>query len=427
MTSYGKLEKTIQRQVIPSEISYNSSDDFIAGINSKRTTKRVTPVNSILSTNGGSRTAIFYPPPLAGFLDTSSILLNFTLDVACGGTFTYLRPVDNILSLIKTVRIYLGSSLVDEYLAYDLYINQHYRVKASTEFCYDTLGQTSGFGSPTQRNAFDGRSFSVPFVTSLLTGLPGSPPKYFPSILCDKSPLRIEITLNTPAACLETDSNDLSALHFTLSGLYLSMDYCLIDEMYINSFKQQAQRSGIKFPYNTMTYHSDSIAAGVNNFTARVSSSEKNLKTIISTFRLQADINNPLVNDRISSYEPVVQRLLYRINGFNSSDEPYDSTNLFLYEALKAFQISFTHQMHSKSQLNIAESYHANPIYALNCSSFPNESGKILTGIDTSSSNYSLEILVQQMVVSNALLMETFVVYDSLLIFSPDGSVSKLS
>jgi hypothetical protein len=227
-------------------------------------------------------------------LKRSTLMMRVTLEKTGG---TYVRLAQGC-PIIDRVRIVIGGTEMDSQF-YNRSMNYQWNTSVDSDI-QATIGQDKmGYGTQTDRNAQgadpNGTIYSIIMKSGILNNdilpmkilnqLGGKPKNAF-----------IEMTLAQPRQCLESDGDNLQ---ITVSQL--EWDYWqLSGEAWEADLRKKISSGSFKFGYRDWTVFQNSVQSAANDL--QIPWRGSSLNSIHTILVAGADLNNPLKNDRYTTW-----------------------------------------------------------------------------------------------------------------------------
>lgn len=286
------------------------NDDVSPAMDAERILTRCTPATSNVANPGD---LIRFEIPNTGMADFRQALLMFYFTATQTGG-TYVRPSLGLYTVIKKIRIIVGTKEICDVNDYNLlasFIQQTFSSSDSSQ-----TGQAlEGVGSTTTiRNGYSaGQRFGIAIRLECLTK------KAWPVCLM-KEKMYWEITLDQALNVLESDGT--SNVNFQLSLIELQYDQYVVPEWY----KSALMRSKLCLKYTNCNIVKQTMTAASADY--QISEKSACMKAIVAIMRLQSAVGAaPTVNDKFITWN-FNNALTYQVrhNGHYHPPQPVDCT-----------------------------------------------------------------------------------------------------
>lgn len=280
--------------VVPSAIKFAQPKQGPPG---KRKEFRLPPEASSYASNSTNIIRFFFNN--TGIVDFTRGFLAFDLTLTTpGGTSTYMRVEQGIWNLFNRIRLTTGGELEDmrEYGRLHTLIWETHRdpdVGAA-------LGELWGYGTQAQRNTW-GATASKDYSMPLLCGLFLTGPLTM-GLFTQR--LQLELYIENPLNCLETDANVPVVMSFT--NVYFHYETLELDTATANSMANAA-KSGVRYPFKSYVF-----------YTQPVISAQADLLIPHSSTGIDCFINVMVQNDNMSVTTVNDKKLMWLANGLTT-------------------------------------------------------------------------------------------------------------
>jgi hypothetical protein len=246
-----------------------------------------------------------------------------------GGSF--VRPHNGILSLIRRLRVFVGSVCVSDTDQYGVLSALAHNYRYSQDW-FDGNGYLSGYGSQAQRNAF-GAASSTWFEFELLENLFRQNLPVFKN----EARIKVEIHWEDPSKCIETDgtspSYQITNAQLRCSGLYLD-----------NPEQVAAMTRNVVCAFENYRVQQHILTAGLTTSSVKLNVMLRDCTAIAFCMLNDANLTDPTSNDRLSTFaRNGLSRAELKINGslvvFTGHGQDY-SRNDGMWEAKSIWGLS---------------------------------------------------------------------------------------
>lgn len=295
------------QQIIPSSLKFTLPKHGPPGT---RKEHRIPSLSSTYSTTSDKIVRFHFNSD--NLVDFRRGYLSFDLTVS-GATGTYARVSQGIWSIFNRLKLLSGGVELEDIREYNLFSSllfDSYR----DEDVADTIGPSCyGYATRAERNSFASatKNYESPlFCGFFLTGI--VPLKKF------KRKLQLELYLENPSRCIETDSP--TPVELTLTNIHFHYEVVELK----GGLEDQLADSlsgGVTYPYKKFTYYVNPITSSKSQIV--IPHVGSGIETIISLLRRSDTQNNPTINDKFLTYSPYgATQFQLRINNSYFPPEP---------------------------------------------------------------------------------------------------------
>lgn len=234
--------------------------------------------------------------------------LSFDLTVT-GNTGTYCRVAQGIWSIFNRLKILSGGKEIEEIREYNLFSSLQFETYRDEDVA-DTIGPSCyGYATRLERNLFSTatKSYESPiFCGFFLSGI--VPLKKF------KNKLQLELFLEDPARCMETDSP--TPITLSLTNVHFHYEILELSQMTETALADTLSSGGVTYPYKKFTYYVNPLTSSKSQIVIpHVSCGIEALMTIM---RRNDIASNPTFNDKFLTF-----------NRYNCTDFQFRINNVF--------------------------------------------------------------------------------------------------
>lgn len=252
---------------------------------------KLPPESSTYSTNSNKIIRFFFNN--SDIIDFSRGGVAFDITITAPGA-TYVRVAQGIWSIFNRVKILCGGRELEDIREYNLVHSFLFETTREPD-TGAVLGSTYGFGTQFQRNLW-GSTASKDFTMPLLCGLFLSGP--LPLEIFTKK-LQLELWLEDPTACLESDCPNPSQMVITLTNINLHYETLDIAQPTRSSFISNAMANG-QYPFKSFVYYIQAMTGATADYA--IPHASAGIDAFINLMLNSNDRTNPLVNDKFLTW-----------------------------------------------------------------------------------------------------------------------------
>jgi len=435
-------------QALPSTLQYSTKSTSAFA---RSFTSNLQPSGALSDYKPGSTVNINIPTNFNSVLCGAESVLKFNLKP---NSTTGSARLDSCgaHSLIKRIRIYHGTNLLEDIDEYNLFVKEMFDLQVSNDSVAGKYSILSGtrpdlYGTQVDttntisRNMNTGALLSLTgndyciTLLSLLGSLSGS--KYIPLFACTSAPIRLEITFVSSLYHLGC-ANTLSDPGFTVNNIEFLASFMELSDSAMSGILSSA--SGEVFSYNTVGVrnYQDTMVLPVTGTTQKnmvIPARYSSVKSIIISLRDSAKIGSAGFYP-LGTYKYNLNQYNFRI-GSNSSipTKAPDTVPNFFYELLKCVNSvsNIDHQPSidlasynvdtagsaSTSAIITSGNGQSGSFYiGLNCENFPNsDTTHFYSGLNTTNDDITCMLKNTNVGTELSLRLDAFVTFDQELRF----------
>lgn len=285
------LFSTTQKMLSPDLTDLITQPAQIGGIQKRNLSSYINPEQGDTTYNSNTIVRFKFPSECIDFTNSS---LQFGVTTAVTGG-TYARVSQNIGSVIRRLRLLFGSTEVYDTENFNLLFSYMTLYKNTNWF--NGLGKLlMGTGSASDRNSANNNGQKYLLRLGCICEILN---RVLPLHVINEQFI-IELTLEKPENCIETDGSNPS---FSLFSVEYHFDYLILEPEFNNLLKEQIVNGGLCIPFRKYNnYTNTSVTSGVTSAQIQLPYRYLALQGIISIMRNSANLGNPTVNDKFVTY-----------------------------------------------------------------------------------------------------------------------------
>jgi hypothetical protein len=365
------------------------------------------------------------------FLDPKSSYLKFKLvNTTVGADAAHDLILDGSAhSIINLLEVYYGSQQLTYTREYAALVSALMDSQASSDRILkngDILEGVAGIRTGDTITAVNDVTTSATYCIPLVCGIIGSlAEKMLPVGALTRDNLKVSITLADHLDLL-AQTNAAHVPTWKVTDLELICEYIMINDSVARAMESM-NPLGIRIPFTSFSLQSNSVPIGVSSANILLSGNFKSVKTIFSTFRLDANKNasnkkyvtarvNPILGDGSWNFD---------IGGYKVPQQSVRGSVETYYELQKAFHNYNSvdgHGIHTKAIWDdpVTGSF----LVGIDLDHFGGKSSVSESGVDISTSSCYLQTQFHEPTTA-ALRVDTWFHYDAVLFIAPDGSMAQ--
>jgi len=268
-------------------------------------------------------------------------------------------------------------------------------------------------------NADTSKTFCIPLVSGIIGSMAE---KMLPVGAITRDNLKVSITL--------ADTLDLIAqanpATWEISDVELVCEYVMVNDTVARAL-ESVNPSGIRIPFTTFSLQSNSVPNGVSSVNMLLSGNFRSVKTIFTTFRLDANKNLAAAKYVTARTNPIKETgsWTYDIAGYKVPQQKVVGSVETFMELQKAFH-NFNsvdgHGVHTEALWNSDNA--GSFVIGVDLDHFGGKSSVSESGVDISTSSCYLQAQFKAATTS-ALRADTWFHADAVLFISPDGASAQ--